>query len=125
MTTLSLLVSLAAGSLIIVVASENAYLLLGSILLLAVLVFFAAISDPSIYLRYDTTWYVFSDRSMRLRRGIWLIRESTINFDNIQNVKVTQGPLQRFFGVASVLIETAGGGSNQRILMALQGPTRA
>jgi hypothetical protein len=50
---------------------------------------------------------------MRLRRGIWLIRESTINFDNIQNVKVTQGPLQRFFGVASVLIETAGGGGNQ------------
>lgn len=112
-TTLILFVSLAVGSLIIVVASENAWLLLGSILLLAVLVFFAAVSYLSIYLRYDTTWYVFSDRSMRLRRGIWLIRESTITFENIQNVKVTQGPLQRFFGIANVVVETAGGGGNQ------------
>ena len=62
------------------------------------------------YLRFDTMWYVFSDRSMRLRRGIWLIRESTITFENIQNVKVTQGPVQRFFGIADVVVETAGGG---------------
>ena len=64
----------------------------------------------AIYLRYDTTWYVFSDRSMRLRRGVWLIRESTITYENIQNVKVSQGPLQRFFGIANVVVETAGGG---------------
>lgn len=64
----------------------------------------------TIHLRYDTMWYVFSDRSMRLRRGIWLIRESTITFENIQNVKVTQGPVQRWFGIADVVVETAGGG---------------
>ena len=75
--------------------------LLGMITVLAYLV---------IHLRYDTMWYVFSDRSMRLRRGIWLIRESTITFENVQNVKVTQGPLQRWFGIANVVVETAGGG---------------
>ncbi|MEM8667613.1 MAG: PH domain-containing protein [Planctomycetota bacterium] len=64
----------------------------------------------AIYLRFDTTWYVFSDRSMRLRRGIWQIHESTITYENIQNVKVSQGPLQRFFGIANVVVETAGGG---------------
>ena len=112
-TTLILLVSLLVGSLIVVVAAENPWLLIGSILLLAVLAFFAAVNYLSIYLRFDTTWYVFSDRSMRLRRGIWLIRESTITFENIQNVKVTQGPLQRFFGIANVVVETAGGGGNQ------------
>jgi hypothetical protein len=47
---------------------------------------------------------------MRLRRGIWVIRESTITFENVQNVKVTQGPLQRYFGIANVVVETAGGG---------------
>ena len=31
----------------------------------------------------------------------------------IQNVKVTQGPLQRVFGIANVVVETAGGGGNQ------------
>ncbi len=64
----------------------------------------------AIRLRYDTTWYVFSDRSMRLRRGIWLIREITITFENIQNVQTRQGPLQRYFGIADVIVETAGGG---------------
>ncbi len=34
----------------------------------------------------------------------------TITFENIQNVTVTQGPLQRWFGIANVLVDTAGGG---------------
>jgi membrane protein YdbS with pleckstrin-like domain len=65
----------------------------------------------AIHLRYDTTWYVLSDRSLRIRRGIWVIRETTITYDNIQNVTVRQGPLQRIFGIADVIIETAGGGA--------------
>ncbi|QDS96258.1 Bacterial membrane flanked domain protein [Roseimaritima multifibrata] len=72
----------------------------------------AAITWLAIRLRYDTTWYVFSDRSMRLRRGIWLIRETTITFENIQNVSTRQGPVQRFFGIADVVVDTAGGGGN-------------
>ncbi len=64
----------------------------------------------AIHLRYDTTWYVLSDRSIRIRRGIWIIHETTITFENIQNVTVRQGPLQRWFGIANVSIETAGGG---------------
>ncbi|MFG0284114.1 MAG: PH domain-containing protein, partial [Phycisphaerales bacterium JB039] len=63
-----------------------------------------------IHLRYDTTWYVLSPRSMRVRRGIWSIQEATITYENIQNVAVTQGPVQRHFGIASVTVQTAGGG---------------
>ncbi len=65
----------------------------------------------AIHLRYDTTWYVLSDRSMRIRRGIWSITETTITYDNIQNVAIRQGPLQRYFGFSDVLVETAGGGA--------------
>lgn len=65
----------------------------------------------AIHLRYDTTWYVLSDRSMRIRRGIWSIHETTITYDNIQNVAIRQGPLQRYFGISNVLVETAGGGA--------------
>ncbi len=65
----------------------------------------------AIHLRYDTTWYVLSDRSMRIRRGIWTIHETTITYENIQNVTVNQGPLQRYFGISDVRVETAGGGS--------------
>ena len=67
----------------------------------------------AIHLRYDTTWYVMSDRSIRLRRGIWIITEMTLTFENIQNVKVTQGPIQRYFGIFDVIIETAGGGGSE------------
>jgi membrane protein YdbS with pleckstrin-like domain len=64
----------------------------------------------AIHLRYDTTWYVLSERSMRIRRGIWTIHETTITYENVQNVVVRQGPLQRYFGIAVVVVQTAGGG---------------
>ena len=64
----------------------------------------------SIHLRYDTTWYVLTDRSMRIRRGIWNIYETTITFENIQNVHINQGPIQRWFGFANLMVMTAGGG---------------
>lgn len=63
----------------------------------------------ALHLRYDTTWYVLSDRSLRIRRGIWVIQETTITFENVQNVLVSQGPLQRMFGIADVVVKTAGG----------------
>jgi membrane protein YdbS with pleckstrin-like domain len=79
-------------------------------LALAIIVVPAILVYVAIHLRYDTTWYVLSDRSLRIRRGIWIIRETTITFENIQNVSVDQGPLQRWFGIADVLVQTAGGG---------------
>ncbi len=65
----------------------------------------------AIHLRYDTTWYVLTDRSMRIRRGIWNIHETTITFENIQNIHLSQGPLQRHYGIADLVVQTAGGGS--------------
>jgi membrane protein YdbS with pleckstrin-like domain len=65
----------------------------------------------AIHLRYDTTWYVLTDRSLRIRRGIWVIHETTISFENVQNVEVRQGPVQRCFDIADVVVQTAGGGA--------------
>jgi len=62
----------------------------------------------AIHLRYDTTWYVLTDRSLRIRRGILTIDETTITFENVQNVSVTSGPLERVFGLSNVVVETAG-----------------
>ncbi|XZE33585.1 PH domain-containing protein [Pirellulaceae bacterium SH501] len=64
----------------------------------------------AIHLRYDTTWYALSDRSLRIRRGIWTVHETTITYANIQNVNVAQGPLQRWFGFSNLVVSTAGGG---------------
>lgn len=65
----------------------------------------------ALHLRWDTTWYVITDRAVRIRKGIWVIHESTITFENIQNVEIRQGPVQRHFGIASLNILTAGGGA--------------
>lgn len=77
---------------------------------LAIIIVPDIVAYIAIHLRYDTTWYVISDRSLRIRRGIWVIRETTLTYENIQNVKVVQGPLERYFGIANVIVETAGGG---------------
>ena len=66
----------------------------------------------AIHLRYDTTWYVLSDRSLRIRRGIWTITETTITFENVQDVKIDQGPIQRVYGISDVVVQTAGGGGS-------------
>jgi membrane protein YdbS with pleckstrin-like domain len=62
----------------------------------------------AIHLRYDTMWYVMSDRSLRCRRGIWVILEHTITFENVQNVFVHRGPVQNLYGISTVVLETAG-----------------
>ncbi|MBI4471050.1 MAG: PH domain-containing protein [Acidobacteria bacterium] len=66
----------------------------------------------AIHLQYDTTWYVLSERSIRIRSGIWIIHEITITFENVQNVSLESGPLERYFGIANVVIDTAGGGGH-------------
>jgi membrane protein YdbS with pleckstrin-like domain len=66
----------------------------------------------AIHLQYDTTWYLLTSRSMRLRRGAWLVSEVTITFENVQNVRLSQGPVQRMLGFADLVVETAGGGGS-------------
>jgi membrane protein YdbS with pleckstrin-like domain len=81
-------------------------------LFLALMILPDVVAYVGIHLRYDTTWYVLTDRSLRIRRGILTIQETTISFENVQNVEVRQGPVQRYFGIADVIVQTAGGGAS-------------
>ncbi len=65
----------------------------------------------AIHLRYDTTWYALTERAIRIRCGIWIIREMTLTMENIQNLKVTRGPVMKLFGIQDLVVETAGSGS--------------
>lgn len=62
-------------------------------------------------LDYELRWYIVTDRSLRIRSGIWDIREMTMTCANIQQASVEQGPLQRLLGISDLLVRTAGGGS--------------
>jgi membrane protein YdbS with pleckstrin-like domain len=69
------------------------------------------IAYVAIHVRYDTTWYIISPRSVRIRRGVWVISEVTVTFENIQDVQIKQGPIQRHFGIADLVVQVAGGGA--------------
>jgi uncharacterized membrane protein YdbT with pleckstrin-like domain len=65
-------------------------------------------------LDFEKRWYLVTDRSLRLREGILNVREMTITFANIQNISISQGPVQRLLGIADLRVDTAGGASPAR-----------
>ena len=71
----------------------------------------ATFSLAVLRLDFEKRWYVVTDRSLRVREGVVVVREMTVTFANIQNVAVMQGPIQRALGLADLQVETAGGGS--------------
>lgn len=64
-------------------------------------------------LDYEMRWYVVTDRSLRIRTGVWKLQELTMSFANLQQVVVTQDPVQRFLGLADVRVQSAGGGGGE------------
>jgi len=65
-------------------------------------------------LDYEQRWYVVTDRSLRIREGVVIVKDMTLTFANVQNVTVEQGPLQRAFGIADLRVQTAGGGGGEQ-----------
>jgi uncharacterized membrane protein YdbT with pleckstrin-like domain len=100
-----------AGS--VVLLAINGWFVLLVVPLVAVAVFKVAVLYATTRLNYDMRWYVITDRSLLIREGIWIVREITLTFANAQNVRVTQGPLERLFGFSNVEVDTAGGGGDR------------
>ncbi len=61
-------------------------------------------------LDYELRWYKVTDRSLRIREGVLSVKEFTMTFANIQDISITQGPLQRLLRIADLKVESAGGG---------------
>ncbi len=77
---------------------------------LAVYFFQLFLTYAAVRLDYELRWYVVTDRSLRLRSGVWTVQEMTMSFANLQQVMVSQGPIQRLLGIADLRVESAGGG---------------
>lgn len=60
---------------------------------------------------YDSIVYWFNDENVYARRGVWWIRESCIPWSKVNNVILTQGLLQRLFGLANIGFHTAAMGA--------------
>ena len=63
-------------------------------------------------LDYEMRWYIVTDRSLRIRSGVFAVKELTMTYRNIQEIRVTAGPLQNALGLATVEVHAAGGGGD-------------
>jgi membrane protein YdbS with pleckstrin-like domain len=62
-------------------------------------------------LDYELRYYLVTDKSLRIREGVFELKEVTLSYVNVQNVSIEQGPVERLLGIANVIVDTAGGGA--------------
>lgn len=78
-------------------------LLLGAALL--ALLYLAVLSPPR---RYRAWGYGIDPEELQVRRGVWTRVHTVVPLDNVQHIDVSQGPLERAFGICSLVLHTAG-----------------
>ena len=54
-----------------------------------------------------------TERRLRIRRGVIFRKDKTIMLDKIQDMSLQHGPIQRWFGITTLEVETAGGSGTQ------------
>lgn len=58
--------------------------------------------------RYNARGYQISADRLRVVRGLMFRFDTVVPFGRVQHIDVHQGPLDRFFGIASLTLHTAG-----------------
>ena len=80
---------------------------------------FGAISGPAAFLlvvwalwspgrRYRSWGYRVEDEELHIRHGLWTRIRTIVPFGRVQHIDVAQGPIERQFGVARLILHTAG-----------------
>ena len=64
---------------------------------------------------------VITDTNLRFKKGILVQFEKTIPLENIQDISFIEGPVLRYFHLAVLRVETAGGSANNMGAMSLVG----
>jgi membrane protein YdbS with pleckstrin-like domain len=64
---------------------------------------------PVLYFRYHTLRYRFDEQGVHMRWGILFRREVNLTYRRIQDIHLRSGLLQRWLGLADVLVQTAAG----------------
>jgi hypothetical protein len=68
--------------------------------------------------RYNARGYQISADRLRVVRGLLFRSDTVVPFGRVQHIDVDQGPLDRFFGIATLTLHTAG---NHNASVALPG----
>jgi putative membrane protein len=69
------------------------------------------------FVSWRTTRWAFGDGEVRLRRGVFSERITSVPFDRVQSIDTVRGPVQRLFGVVELHVQSAGGGAGGEIVL--------
>lgn len=79
---------------------------IASLVIFAVCIVYCAVSPQVFFRRYR---YRIDDDKLEIRRGIITISHVLVPIERIHQVEVQRGPINRAFGLADVIVTTAGG----------------
>lgn len=83
---------------------------------LPILVYLALLAPPR---RYRAWAYGMDEEELHLRRGVWIRVQTVVPLGHVQHIDVSQGPLERAFGICSLVLHTAGTLHSQIVLPGL------
>ena len=75
------------------------------------------VAIPLLFFRYHTLRYRFDDEGIHVRWGILFRREINLAYARIQDIHLTSGLIQRWFGLADVQVQTASGNSGPEVVI--------
>lgn len=58
--------------------------------------------------RYNARGYDLGRDRLRVARGVWWRSDTIVPFGRVQHIDVDRGPLERAFGLATIVLHTAG-----------------
>ena len=87
---------------------ESTHLIVGGLVAALLVLTGAMLQRFMIHRRYERLRYYLSEESFNVQAGYLFWHQTAVPLNRIQHVEVDQGPLQRFFGLASLTVFTAG-----------------
>jgi membrane protein YdbS with pleckstrin-like domain len=81
--------------------------------------FFAILTPILIHIYVNNFEYQVHGTEIVVKKGLFNITENHVPFSNVTNISLRKGPLDRLFGIGSIIIHTAGEkrGTNTKIKM--------
>lgn len=70
-----------------------------------------------LWFRYHTMRYKFTDEGISMSWGILFRREIIVNYARIQDIHLRSNVIERWFGLARVLVQTASGNSGAELTL--------
>ncbi len=70
--------------------------------------------------RYRSWGYQMEEDELQIQHGLWTRVRTIVPFGRVQHIDLAQGPIERQFGVATLILHTAGTRNSEVVLPGLE-----